>query len=86
MRAIGLRRAGRPAAAALRLPGLRALSTAAPSSWVPLDERGHFPLQNLPYGVVSAGAGAPRACVRIGDHVRSLRMPLPARTAASRCC
>ena len=26
----------------------------------------------------SAGAGAPRACVRIGDHVRSLRMPLPA--------
>ena len=68
----GLRcRRGRPAVVQLR--PVRAFSAAAPTatSWVPLDERGHFPLQNLPYGVVSAGTGSPRACVRIGDHVRT---------------
>ena len=72
MRAAGLRcRRGRPDVVQLR--SVRAFSAAAAptaTSWVPLDERAHFPLQNLPYGVVSAGTDSPRACVRIGDHVR----------------
>ncbi len=71
MRAALRCRRGKPAGVQLRQ--VRAFSAAAAptaTSWVPLDERGHFPLQNLPYGVISAGTDSPRACVRIGDHVR----------------
>ena len=56
-------------------PSQRCYSASAAASFVTLDADGHFPLQNLPYGVVSpADGGSPRAVVRIGDHVRP---PLP---------
>ena len=43
-------------------------------SWVP-GAAGHadFPIQNLPFGVFSPLAGAPRGGVAIGDHILDLR-------------
>jgi fumarylacetoacetase len=41
-------------------------------SWVPVPPGSHFPVQNLPYGVVSVRGGAPRPAVRIGDLVLPL--------------
>lgn len=48
--------------------------TAPKTSWVVSanDGQTHFPLQNLPYGVFSAGNGAPRVGVAIGDQVLDL--------------
>lgn len=45
-------------------PGLR--------SWVPVPEGSDFPIQNLPYGIVSRGDEPPRVGVAIGDHVLDL--------------
>ena len=43
-------------------------------SWVPgADGHGEFPIQNLPLGVFSPLAGAPRGGVAIGEHVLDLR-------------
>jgi len=42
-------------------------------TWVPVPAGSHFPVSNLPYGVVSRGPeGAARPVVRIGDHVLPL--------------
>ena len=42
-------------------------------SFIPVDARSHFPIQNLPYGVFSAKDGlAPRIGVAIGDYVLDL--------------
>ena len=43
-------------------------------SWVP-DANGHpdFPIQNLPLGVFSPLAGAPRGGIAIGNHILDLR-------------
>jgi len=40
-------------------------------SWVPVPDGSDFPIQNLPFGVFTAG-GATRAGVAIGDHVLDL--------------
>ena len=44
-----------------------------PRSWV-ASANGHadFPLQNLPLGVFSSNASAPRAGVAIGEHIFDL--------------
>ncbi len=43
-------------------------------SWVPgADEHAEFPIQNLPLGVFSPLAGAPRGGIAIGDHILDLR-------------
>ncbi|MGH8870082.1 MAG: fumarylacetoacetase [Actinomycetes bacterium] len=39
------------------------------STWVPVPERSHFGVANLPYGVFSTADEPPRVGVRIGDHV-----------------
>jgi len=41
-------------------------------SFVPVDSKSDFPIQNLPYGVFSARGLAPRVAVAIGDHVLDL--------------
>jgi fumarylacetoacetase len=42
-------------------------------SFIPVDARSDFPIQNLPYGVFSTAAvPAPRVCVAIGDYVLDL--------------
>ncbi len=48
--------------------------TAPKTSWVASanDGQTHFSLQNLPYGIFSAGNGAPRVGVAIGDQVLDL--------------
>ena len=43
-------------------------------SWVPgADQHPDFPIQNLPLGVFSPLAGAPRGGIAIGDHILDLR-------------
>jgi len=44
------------------------------TSWVPVPDGSHFPIQNLPFGVFSTSDGddAPRVGVAIGDHVLDL--------------
>jgi fumarylacetoacetase len=42
------------------------------ASWVPVPPQSHFPITNLPYGVVARGEAPPRPAVRIGDHVLPL--------------
>jgi fumarylacetoacetase len=65
-------------------------------SWVEGSEDGHFPLQNLPYGVMRPAAGAaPRVAVAIGERAVDLAvldeagllsgLGLPARTFAAPC-
>lgn len=44
----------------------------AVTSWVPVAEGSHFPVQNLPYGVFSHAEEEPRVGVAIGDHVLDL--------------
>ena len=48
-----------------------ATSTTDPSlqSWIPVPADSDFPVQNLPFGVFSAGAGLPRVGVAIGDRI-----------------
>ena len=41
-------------------------------SFIPVDPDSHFPIQNLPYGVFSAGDRGPRCGVAIGDYVLDL--------------
>ena len=72
--AAALRRRPRATAAAPSAAASTAAATAA-TSFVPPDARGHFPLQNLPYGVFAPEGGAPRAGVRIGDHVSGAAPP-----------
>ena len=43
-------------------------------SFVPVAADSHFPIQNLPYGVFTRGAGAPRVGVAIGDRVLDLTL------------
>ena len=44
----------------------------SPASWVPVPAGSDFPLQNLPYGIFSAGEGRRRVGVAIGEHVLDL--------------
>jgi fumarylacetoacetase len=50
------------------------VSVAAPGTWVPVPEGSGFSIDNLPYGVFSAGGArtTPRVGVAIGDHVLDL--------------
>ena len=41
-------------------------------SFIPYDSSSHFPLENIPFGVFSAGTHEKRVCTRIGDHVIDL--------------
>jgi fumarylacetoacetase len=41
-------------------------------SWVPVPEGSDFPIQNLPYGVVSTRDRPPRVGVAVGEHVLDL--------------
>ena len=43
-----------------------------PDTWAPVPDGSDFPLENLPFGVARIGGTAPRAVVRIGDHVVDL--------------
>ncbi len=49
-------------------------STCDPSltSFLDVDPASHFPIQNLPWGVISPDDEAPRCAVRIGDHTVDL--------------
>jgi hypothetical protein len=40
-------------------------------SFIAYDEQNHFPLENIPFGVVKCQHGA-HCCTRIGDHVIDL--------------
>jgi fumarylacetoacetase len=49
-------------------------------SWVAeADNHPDFPLANLPFGIVSPGAAAPRPAIAIGDHVLDLHAAAEAR-------
>jgi fumarylacetoacetase len=52
------------------------------SSWVDVPAGSDFPVTNLPYGVFSLGAGAPRIAVAIGDAVLDLAAALDDATFA----
>jgi len=41
-------------------------------SFVPCSEEGHFPIQNLPYGIFSGDGSPPRVGVAIGEYVLDL--------------
>src|SRR6202023_403406 len=41
-------------------------------SFIPIDPKSDFPIQNLPYGVFSAHGLAPRVGIAIGDYVLDL--------------
>ena len=41
-------------------------------SFIPYDASSHFPLENIPFGVFSAGTLEKRVCTRIGDQVIDL--------------
>ena len=41
-------------------------------SWLPVPAGSDFPIQNLPFGVFSAGGGLPRIGIAIGDNVLDL--------------
>lgn len=43
-----------------------------PTTWVPVPEGSPFPVQNLPYGVVSVAGGEPAPAVAVGERVVSL--------------
>lgn len=46
---------------------------ASTKSWVAADSTGDFSIHNLPFGIFSTGSDAPRAGVRIGDHIVDLK-------------
>lgn len=43
-------------------------------SWIEVGQDSDFPIQNLPFGIFSAGQSAPRCGVRIGEHIVDLRI------------
>lgn len=43
-------------------------------SWIPVPTGSDFPIQNIPFGIFSVGAGSPRPGTRIGDTVVDLNV------------
>lgn len=41
-------------------------------SWIEIPENSDFPIQNIPFGIYSAGGGSRRACVAIGNQIADL--------------
>ena len=41
-------------------------------SWIKIPDNSDFPIQNIPFGIYSAGSTEPRACVAIGDKIADL--------------
>lgn len=41
-------------------------------SWIEIPENNDFPIQNIPFGIYSAGNTEPRACVAIGNKIADL--------------
>jgi len=42
-------------------------------SWVPVPENSDFPIQNIPFGIITSSQLTPRVATRIGDHVLDLK-------------
>ena len=42
-------------------------------SWVPVPENSDFPIQNIPFGIITSSQLTPRVATRIGDHVLDIK-------------
>ena len=47
------------------------------SSWLKYDPATHFPLENIPFGVIKTAAGVNHCCTRVGDNVVDLAVLFP---------